>query len=216
MISHFTSSQYLDLGIRDYNSTLDIQKHLHQLRSDDIIPDTFIFVEHNPEIYTIGRTADPGNYPDLNPILVERGGDVTYHGPGQLIMYPIVRVYTEGETRKVREFVNEIERIVMDAMESLGFHAHLGDEPGVWVTNSPVGDKKVASLGMKLKSGVSFHGIAINYDQRAMEGFLKIRPCGLPPEVMGYLGIDRDKLLRCLKEEIKKRYENLTEMKLQN
>lgn len=214
MISRFTSSQYLDLGIRDYSSTLDIQKRLHLLRSDDVIPDTYIFVEHDPEIYTIGRTADPGNYPNLNPVLVERGGDVTYHGPGQLIMYPIVRVYKEGETRRVREFVNEIERIVMDAMQSLGLRTHLGDEPGIWVTNSPVGDKKVASLGMKLKSGISFHGIAINYDRRSMEGFLKIRPCGLSPEVMGYLGVDRDKLLSCLKEQIKNRYESLSEMKL--
>lgn len=214
MINHFTSSQFLDLGIRDYNSTLDIQRRLHQLRTDELIPDTYIFVEHNPGIYTIGRTADPNNYPDLNPLLVERGGDVTYHGPGQLVMYPIVRVYNKGESGRVREFVNEIESIAIDALKLLNFQPHLGEEPGIWISNSPMGDRKVASLGMKLKSGVSFHGLAINYDERVMNGFLRIKPCGLPPEVMGYLGTGKPELLNALKDQIEKRYRNLTEYSL--
>ncbi len=214
MISRFTSSQFLDLGIRDYISTLDLQRQLQQKRVVDDIPDTFIFVEHDPGIYTIGRTANPENYPGLEPMLVERGGDVTYHGPGQLVMYPIIKVYNEGEPRKVREFVNDIEEIVMDAMRKLGFKPHLGDEPGIWVYNGPTGDRKVASLGMKLKSGVSFHGVSINYDKRPIDGFMRIKPCGLPPEIMGFLGVEKKILLENIKKEIGIRYEKLEEYSL--
>ncbi len=206
MINLYTSSQYLDLGIRDYEEIWKFQKKLHFLRYNDFIEDTFIFVEHSPGVYTIGRGANPDNYRGLNPILIERGGDVTYHGPGQLLIYPIVRVFRENERKDVRLFVQTLENIVMDTFRKLGFEPHLGEEPGIWVTNSPLGDRKVCSLGMKIDRGVSYHGLAINYGETALDGFMRIKPCGLDSSVMGYLGIEKEKLVLSILDTLRSSY----------
>ncbi len=205
MENHCTSSLYLDLGVQDYQETLLIQKRIHGQRCDNLIPDTFIFVEHKP-VFTIGREAKPENYTGLNPILVERGGDVTYHGPGQLVMYPIVRVFNPGESPDLRKFVRWVEEIVTKSLENLGFSVHLGNEPGLWVSNGPMGDRKVASVGMKVRNGVSFHGVSINYGKESLTGFSKIRPCGLDPTEMGYLGIEKNTLMKELVSTLNSRY----------
>ena len=209
MINLSTSSQFLDLGIREYEEVWNFQKKLHFLRYNDLIEDTFIFVEHSPGVYTIGRGANPENYKGLNPILIERGGDVTYHGPGQLVIYPIVRVFNENERKDVRLFVQTLEKIVMNSFTELGYEPHLGEEPGIWVTNSPNGDKKVCSLGMKIDRGVSYHGLAVNYGEASLEGFMKIRPCGLDSEVMGYLGIEKNKIMNSILDILQSSYRKL-------
>ncbi len=206
MINPYISSQYLDLGREDYRETWSFQKQLHFLRKTNKIDDTFIFVEHVPGVYTIGRGSNKENYPDIDPILIERGGDVTYHGPGQLVIYPIMRAYEENERRDVRGFVNSIENIMIHSMEDMGFHPHLGPEPGIWIYDSPTGNRKVASLGMKIDSGVSYHGVSINYSEESINGFKKIRPCGMDPEVMGYLGVKRDDLRNSIIKELEKNY----------
>ena len=214
MINHSTSSQFLDLGIREYEEIWKFQKKLHFLRSNELIEDTFILVEHSPGVFTVGRGADPNNYKDVEPILVERGGDVTYHGPGQLVIYPILRVYSGDERKDVRLFVQTLENIIMNSFREMGFDPHLGEEPGIWVSNSPNGDKKVCSLGMKIDRGVSYHGLSINYDQRVLEGFGKIKPCGLDPDTMGFLGVKKERLRKSLLDAIEssyKKFERITE-----
>ena len=131
MINLSTSSQFLDLGVREYEEVWNFQKKLHFLRYNDLIEDTFIFVEHSPGVYTIGRGANPENYKGLNPILIERGGDVTYHG------------------------------------------------------------------------------LAINYGEASLEGFMKIRPCGLDSEVMGYLGIEKNKIMDSILDILQSSYRKM-------
>lgn len=214
MISHSTSSQFLDLGTRRYEEVWKFQKKLHFLRCNELIEDTFILVEHSPGVFTVGRGADPNNYKDVEPILIERGGDVTYHGPGQLVIYPILRVYSGDERKDVRLFVQTLENIIMNSFREMGFEPHLGEEPGIWVSNSPNGDKKVCSLGMKIDQGVSYHGLSINYDHRVLEGFGKIKPCGLDPDTMGFLGVEKERLRKSLLDAIEssyKKFERVTE-----
>ena len=214
MENHSTSSLSLDLDTKNYQEVLNIQREIHELRCRDKIPDTFIFVEHEP-VYTIGRNSKPENYPGLNPILVERGGDVTYHGPGQLVMYPIVRVFSTGESPDLRKFVLWVENIISDALSGLDFHLHGGSEPGIWAFNSATGDKKIASVGMKVKEGVSFHGVSINYGREVLEGFKKIKPCGLDPSEMGYLGLDKEILKDAIQGKLIKTYGRIEEVDME-
>lgn len=210
MINHFTSSQFLDLGEMPFERALNIQREIHSLRVRDVIPDTFIFVEHKPGVYTIGRNSNRENFPGIDAIEIERGGDVTYHGPGQLVMYPIVRVFYSYNRIDIPLFVKKMENIVVSALERMNFKTHFGDEPGIWVYNSPDGDKKVCSVGMKIRDGVSFHGISMNYSRKCLEGFMRIHPCGLDPNVMGYLGISKDILIENLKKSIGDMYPEFT------
>ncbi len=214
MENHSTSSLYLDLGTKNYQGALTIQREIHELRCRDKIPDTFIFIEHEP-VYTIGRSSKPENFPGLNPILVERGGDVTYHGPGQLVVYPIVRVFNPGESPDLRKFVIWVEDIISDALKELGFQLHGGSEPGIWASNSASGDKKIASVGMKVKDGVSFHGVSINYGGDVLDGFMKIRPCGLDPSEMGYLGVEKDRLKDSIQNKLKEKYGKIVEVDIE-
>ncbi len=209
MTNPFTSSQLIDLGIKNYENTLLFQRKIHSLRRENKIPDTFIIVEHSPGIYTIGRNSKKENFPGIDPVVVERGGDVTYHGPGQIILYPIVRVFEQYNSMDIPLFVKNMEGIITDALENMGFETHFGDEPGIWVSNSPDGDRKVCSVGMKIREGVSFHGISINYSKEVLQGFMKIRPCGLDPQIMGYLGVEKGEVIENIIRSIKKRYEKL-------
>lgn len=211
MENHCTSSLSLDLHTKNYQYVLDLQREIHELRCRDKIPDIFIFVEHEP-VYTIGRNSKQDNFPGLKPILVERGGDVTYHGPGQLVVYPIVRVFNQGEAPDLRKFVLWVENIISCALNKLGFHVHGGSEPGIWAYNSASGDKKIASVGMKVKDGVSFHGVSINYSREVLEGFAKIKPCGLDPSEMGYLGVGRETLKDAICKQLKKTYGKVEEV----
>ena len=196
MINHSTSNLTADLGIIGFEESLEIQHRLRELREQDLIGDIILFLEH-PSVYTVGRHPDPKNFPFIDVIRTERGGDVTYHGPGQLVIYPIMKIGTP-EKVDVRKYVNMIQEIIIKSIESLGFHCHLGDEHGIWVYDSPDGDRKVASLGMAIVRGVAFHGISINLTAEVLEGFSRINPCGMDPHVMGFLGISRDKMINAV------------------
>ena len=196
MISRSTSNLTADIGVIGFEEALEIQHRLRELREQDLIGDIILFLEH-PSVYTVGRHPDPKNFPFIDVIRTERGGDVTYHGPGQLVIYPIMKIGTP-EKVDVRKYVNMIQEIIIKSIESLGFHCHLGDEPGIWVYDSPDGDRKVASLGMAIVRGVAFHGISINLTAEVLEGFSRINPCGMDPHVMGFLGISRDKMINAV------------------
>lgn len=182
------SNHAVDLGSIGYSECLELQLKLVSLRRSGDIGNTLLFLEHDPPVYTIGRKADPANWPGLDPVRTERGGDVTYHSPGQLVIYPIFDLNENGRV-DVRSFVMRVESCVMAALEENGVSAYIGkDEPGIWTVGE---NRKVASVGMAIDRGISYHGIAINITEEPLNGFLKINPCGLDPKVMGHVGVDR-------------------------
>lgn len=203
MINLSTSSLLVDLKRTDYLQCLEFQRRLRVLRSEDKITDTYIFTEHDP-VYTIGRTGNPENYPGIDPIRTERGGDVTYHGPGQIVMYPIIKIGTANRIN-VSEMINYILKILENAIISLNYEVSRDEEPGLWINVNGV-RKKVASFGMRIENGVTMHGVSLNYSNEVLYGFKKIKPCGIDPESMYFVDSSYDQLKMLIEENIKKNY----------
>lgn len=195
-----TSNLAVDLGPIPYGECLDIQMDLVKLRRAGMIGNVLLFLEHDPPVYTIGRKSDPTNWKGLDPVRTDRGGDVTYHGPGQLVVYPIFDISRDGSV-DVRSFVKSVEKTVMSALSENEVDSYVGEEPGIWSVKSK---KKVASIGMAIDRHISYHGIAINYTRKAVEGFARINPCGLDPSSMGYVEIPREKLVNSLLQQFGK------------
>jgi len=135
--------------------------------------DEIWFLEHAP-IFTLGMNASrahliaPGDIPVLQ---IDRGGEVTYHGPGQLVVYPLIDL--KRAALGVRDLVSALELSVVNYVAELGIAAHCRrDAPGVYV-----GQKKLASLGIRIRRGASYHGVAVNVDMD-LEPFARIHPCG--------------------------------------
>lgn len=163
----------------EYKRALEIQKTIHNLRKNDIIPDTLWLLEHEPVI-TLGRSGKIENLLvsedylkniGINIYYVERGGDITYHGPGQIIGYVFFKV--EG-LDKVRDFVGKIESAIINALRKLNINAKtIEKHRGVWVNQN-----KICAIGIAIKDWVSFHGFAL-YLNPIMEHFNLIVPCGI-------------------------------------
>ncbi len=160
--------------------------------------DVLLFLDH-PAVYTVGRGKKPQNYAGVDVVDTERGGDVTYHGPGQLIVYPIIDL-ERNKIDGVRGLVHLIGEVVISSLAALGFAAIVGDEPGIWVEG-----KKVASIGLAIREKISFHGVAINISGEVLDGFARINPCGLDPNTIGFVRVTREKLMR----ELRNRFEIL-------
>jgi lipoyl(octanoyl) transferase len=166
----------LDLGRMEYGGALELQKRLAGQRARREIPDVLILLEHN-HVITLGRKTTPENFrPQDVPVFeVERGGDATYHGPGQLVGYPILLL----EDHDVRRHVRSIEEALMMAVRSFGIEGErLDGHPGVWV-----GGKKLASVGVAVTNWVTYHGFALNVNTE-LSYFSRIKPCGLGPDMM--------------------------------
>jgi len=169
----------VDWGFRDYAESLAEMREMVVARRRGEIPDTLILVEH-PPVVTVGREGDDGaaSQSGLPVIEVERGGRATYHGPGQLVGYPIVNLDPRGHD--VRRFVHEVEAVVVEAVGELGVRAgHRSGQHGVWVD----GRRKIASIGIAVDHWVTFHGFALNVDLD-LAPFEQFRPCGLDGAVM--------------------------------
>jgi lipoate-protein ligase B len=168
-----------DWGRREYVPSLDEMRTLVAERRAGRIGDTLVLVEH-PPVVTIGVQGDDGGAErsGLPVVRVERGGHATYHGPGQLVGYPIVDLDARG--RDVRRFVRELEALLVDAITSCGVvAARLPGQPGVWVG----GRNKIASIGIAVDHWVTFHGFALNVDVD-LEPFSRFQPCGLDGSLM--------------------------------
>jgi lipoate-protein ligase B len=168
----------LQLGKVDYERVLGWQRGLVKMRREGLARDTIIFVEH-PPVVTVGRDSHEENYQGLKtkPIFVERGGDVTYHGPGQLVVYFIFDLSRRG--RDLHRFMADIQMGIIDVFKEVGIDSKPGEEhTGVWV-----GKKKIASIGVAVKHWITFHGAAINLNTR-LSDFKRINPCGLEADVM--------------------------------
>jgi len=183
-----------DLGVIDYRSALSLQERLRGARQQELIPDTLLLLEHNPAVYTRGRRSAPGEltmgkawYADRGIEIIDtnRGGKVTYHGPGQLVGYPIVRV------DDVVAYVRLLEQALVAALAraEIDARARAGEGPdytGVWVEN-----RKLASIGVHVSRGVTTHGFAANVEARSLEPFTWVVACGLPEVQMTSIESER-------------------------
>lgn len=167
----FRDAWLLDLGRKPYREVWELQKALVNRRAEDRIPDGLILVEHDP-VATLGRRGKREDVldPNLEVFEVERGGEATYHGPGQLVGYPILKL---PDRLEVKRLVTDLEELLLRTCMDFGIEAtREGPERGVWIA-----DKKIASIGLAVHRNVTFHGIALNVTTDLRE-FLKIRPCG--------------------------------------
>jgi lipoate-protein ligase B len=170
----------IDLGLMDYKKAWDLQHDLWSRRVKGDLPDLLLFLEH-PHVITLGRRGNRSHLiasPELLeemkiPIFhVERGGDVTYHGPGQLVVYPIFNLKEYGY-RLIR-YVDQLEEVILCVLKDFGMDGRKDSlNRGVWVN----GDK-IASIGVAIKRWVSFHGFSLNYETD-LKYFDLIHPCGL-------------------------------------
>ena len=175
------------LGRIPYRPAWDLQKRLVDARADGLIPDRLLLVEHDA-VLTLGRQADESHVlarpsqlrrRGIEVIRVERGGEVTYHGPGQLVAYPIIRLGDRG--LMVRPLVTALEEAMIETCATLGVETVRRDgHPGCWV----LGDggrppRKIGALGLRIERGVSYHGIALNVAPD-LRDFDLIDPCGTP------------------------------------
>jgi lipoyl(octanoyl) transferase len=169
----------VEWGRREYVDSLGAMRSMVTDRRAGRIGDTLILVEHFP-VVTVGVEGDDGSAAasGLPVVPVERGGRATYHGPGQLVGYPIVDL--DGRGRDVRRFVRDLEELVGRAVATYGIEAgHVSGRPGVWVG----GSRKIASIGIAVREWVSFHGFALNVEVDLNE-FQRLRPCGFDGSVM--------------------------------
>ena len=167
------------LGRIDYQQAWDIQRSLAQARVDGRVGDTLLLLEH-PPVYTLGRRSNPSDL--LLPkealeargaqvIDVDRGGEITFHGPGQLVGYPVINLRAWGGPLR---YVRALEAVLISALESFGVHAgRIDGLTGVWAAES-----KVAAIGVKVSRGVATHGFALNVSTD-LTWFHNIIPCGI-------------------------------------
>lgn len=166
------------LGRRGYAEVLELQRDLLGRRIADAVRDTLIVVEHDPVI-TVGRGMDAGELGtlDVPVVAVERGGRATYHGPGQVVAYPIYKL-PEGR-RDVHRYMRDLEEVVLRVLAEVDVEGRRAEGlTGVWI-----GERKVASIGVAFRNWVAWHGLSLNVHTDLAE-FRRFRPCGLDPEVM--------------------------------
>ena len=170
------SGYLVDLGRMEYGEALEIQRELARRRARGEIPDTLVLVEHE-HVITLGRKTTPANFRPQNiPVFqVERGGDATYHGPGQVVGYAIV-LLTDHD---VRRHVRNLEETIIRTVKAYGIDGErVEGHPGIWVKG-----RKLASIGVAVTDWVTYHGFALNVNTD-LAYFDLIRPCGLDPATM--------------------------------
>lgn len=173
------------LGRVGYRDAWQLQHELVSARRAGEIPDTLLLLEH-PAVLTLGRQSDPSHVRataaelaarGIEVIRVERGGEVTYHGPGQLVAYPIARLSERGIL--LRPFVRLLEQAMIDTAAAYGVEAARRDGyPGVWCDAQSRSPRKLGALGLRVEGGVTYHGIALNVTTHVSD-FELIYPCGL-------------------------------------
>jgi len=170
----------LDLGLIDYGKALDLQRQFWSRRVEGELPDLLLLLEH-PHVITLGRRGNRSHLivsPEVLEAMkisifhVERGGDITYHGPGQMVVYPILDLKDYGY-RLIR-YIDQLEEIILRVLKDFGIEGRRDpSNRGVWVNG-----EKIASIGVAIKRWVSIHGFSLNYETD-LKYFDLINPCGL-------------------------------------
>ena len=178
----YAATPVYDLGRVPYRKALDFQRRAVELRARGEAPDILYVVEHDP-VLTVGRGGRDGNLragdadlerAGIEVVPVERGGDVTYHGPGQIVGYPIVDLTGLPGGRDLHRYLRDLEEALIACLAVFGLEAaRRPPYTGVWV-----GDRKVAAIGVAVRHWVAFHGFALNVDPN-MSHFDLIHPCGI-------------------------------------
>jgi lipoate-protein ligase B len=169
----------VDLGRRPYRSVWELQKRLVERRIAGLVPDLVLLVEHDP-VVTLGRSVRGAraSLAGVPVYEVERGGDLTYHGPGQLVGYPILQL--EGARRDLHRYLRDLEEVLLRALARFGIRAERNPGlTGVWA-----GGRKLASIGVAVRRWVTYHGFALNVSTD-LSAFQSLEPCKLPGAVMG-------------------------------
>jgi lipoate-protein ligase B len=166
---------YKDLGLLDYCAALTIQERLVALKQRETSPDILLFVEH-PHVYTLGRGGNESNVIAPEEVAVyrtSRGGDVTYHGPGQLVVYPIIDL--RSKLRKdVHRYLRNLEMSAIRTLKDFGLEgAQRAPFTGIWIE-----DRKIAAIGVAVRRCITYHGLALNVNTD-LSYFERIVPCGL-------------------------------------
>jgi len=163
-------------GLMDYEEALQLQRKIHSEVVSGSRPNTLVLLEH-PSVYTAGkRTQDFEKPTDGTPVInVDRGGRITWHGPGQLVGYPIVKLLKPTE---LVGFVRTLESALIKVCSEFGINAiRIDDRSGVWIHDIK-GDRKIAAIGIRVASGVTMHGFALNVSPD-LSAFSQIVPCGI-------------------------------------
>ena len=165
-----------ELGVVDYLSAWKLQKQIHQDVVNLQTENTLLLLEH-PSVYTAGRRTEILDRPlDETPVIdVDRGGKITWHGPGQLVGYPIIKL---KNSTNVVGFVRELETVLISVCVEYGIKAdRYCERSGVWVRDDK-SDRKIAAIGLRVAKGVTMHGFALNVNPD-LSAFEKIIPCGI-------------------------------------
>lgn len=163
-------------GLIDYEQAWHMQRTIHSQVAEGISPNTLLLLEH-PSVYTSGRrTLDSEKPADGTPVIeVDRGGKITWHGPGQLVGYPIVKL---SQPHELVGFVREMERALINVCEDFGIKATcVSGRTGVWILDQQ-GDRKIAAIGIRVTKGVTMHGFALNVCPD-LGAYKQIIPCGI-------------------------------------
>ncbi len=163
-------------GLVDYQKAWDLQREIHTEVASGSRPNTLLLLEH-PSVYTAGRRTEDAERPtDGTPVIdVDRGGRITWHGPGQLVGYPIVKLLKPTE---LVGFVREIEAALIQVCSDLGLTAiRIDGRSGVWIQDAR-GDRKIVAIGIRVAKGTTMHGFALNVNPD-LAAFRQIVPCGI-------------------------------------
>lgn len=167
---------YFWLGTQPYVPIWDLQKNIHSLRKEGEFNDVFLLLEHD-HVYTFGKNANHDHllptYPsEAEVVQIDRGGDITYHGPGQLVGYPIIDLH--GYEKSISWYMRTLEAVIIEALKKINITAKRKENLiGVWVE-----DEKICAMGVRLSRWVTMHGFALNFDPE-MCFFDGMIPCGI-------------------------------------
>ncbi|HED08616.1 MAG TPA: lipoyl(octanoyl) transferase LipB [Ignavibacteria bacterium] len=180
MKSKLRNLNYCNINLIDYKEAWDLQKDVLEARSNNLIDDTFFLLEHY-NTYTLGRVADKkhlissDSFLKLNKISVyeiDRGGDITYHGPGQIVGYPVINL--SDWQKDTHKYLRALEEVIIKTCDYYGIIAGRNNQyTGVWIEN-----RKIAAIGIKVKKWVTMHGFAFNVNTN-LSLFKGIIPCGI-------------------------------------
>ncbi|MEW5923248.1 MAG: lipoyl(octanoyl) transferase LipB [Candidatus Zixiibacteriota bacterium] len=185
----------IELGRTKYKKAWEIQKKLVKIRAQEKIPDCLLVTEHDPVI-TMGRGASKKNLlvpteqlkkKKIELYEVERGGDITFHGPGQIVLYPILDLHERGQD--VHQYLRDLEHFIIMALQQIGLEAYTKKGlTGIWVNSH-----KIGAIGVAVSRWVTYHGLALNVNTD-MKYFDLINPCGITDHpvgsIAGILGVD--------------------------